>query len=53
MSEQNVGARISKIEDNVFILHDKIEELSNMVVLQKTMIDELLQEVERLNNIVY
>lgn len=53
MSEQNVGARIDKIEDNVFILHDKIEELSNMVVLQKTMIDELLQEVERLNNIVY
>jgi hypothetical protein len=41
--------RVSKIEDNVYILHDKVEELSMIVNLQKTMIDDLFGMVSRTN----
>lgn len=43
------SSRIGKIEDNIFILHDKIEELSNAVILQKTMIDELFQHLTKMS----
>lgn len=41
--------RVSKIEDNVYILHDKVEELSMIVNLQKTMIDDLFVTLSRVN----
>ena len=44
--------RISKIEDNVYILHDKMEELSNTIDLQKTMLDELYKELVKIQAIV-
>ncbi len=42
--------RISKIEDNVYILHDKVEELSMIINLQKTMIDDLFKTVSGIIN---
>lgn len=35
--------RISKVEDNVYILHERLEELASVINLQKTMIDDLFQ----------
>lgn len=42
--------RMNKIEDNVYILHEKLDDLTETVALQKQMLDELkkqLTEVEK------
>lgn len=38
---QEIDNRINKIEDNLFILHDKIEELETVINFQKTLIEDL------------
>lgn len=44
---QELSGRIGKIEDNLFILHDKLEEISTIVALQKSMIDDLFDMLTR------
>ena len=50
MTDNYMDSRISKVEDNVYILHDKVEELSMIVNLQKTMIDDLFRLIVDCNN---
>ena len=42
--------RISKVEDNVYILHEKIDDLVETVKIQKKIIDDLKDLIDRTEN---
>lgn len=43
---QNTDIRLDKIEDNIYILHDKIEELVHTVNIQKNLIMDLFTKID-------
>ncbi len=44
---QNADVRLDKIEDNIYILHDKIEELVHTVNVQKNLIMDLFTKIDQ------